>query len=301
VPAWAEAGADLILGGHIHLPYVCPLHEEQTRFGALPRHVWAVQAGTAVSHRVRYQVFNSVNVVRTCEGRRAAAGSNAGTSRRPPAPSACSTRTTWRSAMIESPYTAALLYVMVLGCALSVTDLAVRYWRRRRRLARDPLALHASADLMRLRLIATALLLFFSAALAVLTSPDALRLDRAVSDAAYAAMPAAVLHVLAVITHLGDSLTLTLICIVVGAVLLVRGRTALGLTWFAAIAGNGPAERDAEGAGGTGAAAVRTSADDCAGVEFSERAYVRLDRHVLDAGLRGAEAAAAALAPAPPC
>jgi 3',5'-cyclic AMP phosphodiesterase CpdA len=68
VPAWAEAGADLILGGHIHLPYVCPLHEEQTRFGALPRHVWAVQAGTAVSHRVRYQVFNSVNVVRTCEG-----------------------------------------------------------------------------------------------------------------------------------------------------------------------------------------------------------------------------------------
>jgi membrane-associated phospholipid phosphatase len=141
--------------------------------------------------------------------------------------------------MIESPYTAALLYVMVLGCALSVTDLAVRYWRRRRRLARDPLALHASADLMRLRLIATALLLFFSAALAVLTSPDALRLDRAVSDAAYAAMPAAVLHVLAVITHLGDSLTLTLICIVVGAVLLVRGRTALGLTWFAAIAGNG--------------------------------------------------------------
>lgn len=68
VQAWAGAGADLVLGGHIHLPYVCALHEQQTRFGELPRRIWAVQAGTAVSHRIRYQVFNSVNVIRTCDG-----------------------------------------------------------------------------------------------------------------------------------------------------------------------------------------------------------------------------------------
>jgi hypothetical protein len=43
---WAEAGADLVMGGHIHLPYVMPLQ-------GLARPLWVVQAGTAVSSRVR--------------------------------------------------------------------------------------------------------------------------------------------------------------------------------------------------------------------------------------------------------
>ncbi|KND55896.1 putative DNA repair exonuclease [Candidatus Paraburkholderia kirkii] len=49
--AGARAGADLILGGHIHLPYVLPLHDDT--FAGLPRRVWAVQAGTALSWRTR--------------------------------------------------------------------------------------------------------------------------------------------------------------------------------------------------------------------------------------------------------
>jgi 3',5'-cyclic AMP phosphodiesterase CpdA len=57
IRAWSAAGADLILGGHIHLPYVEQLHD-------LPRRVWAVQAGTAVSTRIRHEAGNSVNVVR---------------------------------------------------------------------------------------------------------------------------------------------------------------------------------------------------------------------------------------------
>jgi len=61
VRSWAHAGADLILGGHIHLPYVLPLHE---RFAGLRREVWAVQAGTAVSWRVRHDAGNSVNLLR---------------------------------------------------------------------------------------------------------------------------------------------------------------------------------------------------------------------------------------------
>jgi 3',5'-cyclic AMP phosphodiesterase CpdA len=61
VYAWAGAGVDLILGGHIHLPYVRPLRE---RFSDLPRPVWAVQAGTAVSSRVRDGIPNSVNLIR---------------------------------------------------------------------------------------------------------------------------------------------------------------------------------------------------------------------------------------------
>lgn len=61
VSRWAEAGADMVLGGHIHLPYVLPLHE---RFGRLARRIWCVQAGTAVSSRVRREAGNSVNVLR---------------------------------------------------------------------------------------------------------------------------------------------------------------------------------------------------------------------------------------------
>lgn len=53
---WAAAGADLVMGGHIHLPYVLMLQ-------GLVRPLWAVQAGTAVSSRVRKGVPNSVNLL----------------------------------------------------------------------------------------------------------------------------------------------------------------------------------------------------------------------------------------------
>lgn len=58
---WGEAGVDLVLGGHIHLPYVLPVHE---RDASLPHRLWVVQAGTAVSSRVRHEARNSVNVLR---------------------------------------------------------------------------------------------------------------------------------------------------------------------------------------------------------------------------------------------
>ena len=58
---WAAAGADLVVGGHIHLPFVLPLRE---RWPELVRPMWAVQAGTAVSDRVRADAGNSVNVIR---------------------------------------------------------------------------------------------------------------------------------------------------------------------------------------------------------------------------------------------
>jgi 3',5'-cyclic AMP phosphodiesterase CpdA len=55
--SWAAAGADVVMGGHIHLPYVMLLH-------GLARPMWAVQAGTSVSLRVRQGVPNSVNLLR---------------------------------------------------------------------------------------------------------------------------------------------------------------------------------------------------------------------------------------------
>ena len=61
--AWARAGADVVMGGHIHLPYILPLP-------GLARAMWAVQAGTAVSSRVRAGAPNSVNLLRWQSGER---------------------------------------------------------------------------------------------------------------------------------------------------------------------------------------------------------------------------------------
>lgn len=55
--AWSAAGADLVLGGHIHLPYTLAPQ-------GLARRLWVLQAGTAVSSRTRAEVPNSVNIVR---------------------------------------------------------------------------------------------------------------------------------------------------------------------------------------------------------------------------------------------
>ena len=59
--AWAAAGADIVMGGHIHLPYVCDL---SASVSGLKRRMWCVQAGTAVSSRIRREAPNSVNLVK---------------------------------------------------------------------------------------------------------------------------------------------------------------------------------------------------------------------------------------------
>ncbi|HVI56108.1 MAG TPA: metallophosphoesterase [Luteibacter sp.] len=61
IAAWAAAGADLVLGGHIHLPYVRPL---DTPARALASELWSVQAGTALSTRIREGISNSFNLIR---------------------------------------------------------------------------------------------------------------------------------------------------------------------------------------------------------------------------------------------
>ena len=58
--AWSGAGADLVLGGHIHLPYVMDL---RSRPEPTPRPMWCVQAGTAVSTRLRHGTCNSINLI----------------------------------------------------------------------------------------------------------------------------------------------------------------------------------------------------------------------------------------------
>ena len=55
---WASSGLDLVMGGHIHLPYVLAL---STQYGALSKEIWGVQAGTTLSSRLRGNAPNSFN------------------------------------------------------------------------------------------------------------------------------------------------------------------------------------------------------------------------------------------------
>ena len=64
VRAWSAAGADVVLGGHIHLPYVHELSGAMAPRPPLVRKLWCVQAGTALSSRVRREAPNSVNLLR---------------------------------------------------------------------------------------------------------------------------------------------------------------------------------------------------------------------------------------------
>ncbi len=59
--AWMAAGVDLVLGGHIHLPYIVALGD---RYPEIGRQAWLAQAGTAVSRRTRSGIPNSVNLIR---------------------------------------------------------------------------------------------------------------------------------------------------------------------------------------------------------------------------------------------
>lgn len=61
VSAWAGAGADLVMSGHVHLPLCRAL---AVRYGSSAGRCWVAVAGTAVSGRTRRGWPNSVNVLR---------------------------------------------------------------------------------------------------------------------------------------------------------------------------------------------------------------------------------------------
>lgn len=58
--AWTLAGVDLVLGGHIHLPYFATLPQAWNPIASAS---WVAQAGTATSRRIRSGIANSINVV----------------------------------------------------------------------------------------------------------------------------------------------------------------------------------------------------------------------------------------------
>ena len=71
------------------------------------------------------------------------------------------------------------------------------------------------------------------------TGDEMARADQALTDALRRSVPAAAIHVFAVLTRLGDTATLVVLCVLVATVLLVRGRPWLALGWVCAVGGNG--------------------------------------------------------------
>jgi membrane-associated phospholipid phosphatase len=67
--------------------------------------------------------------------------------------------------------------------------------------------------------------------------------DQALTEALRASVPRAALPVFAALTHLGDTATLTALCIIVAVALIALHRPWLALGWVVAVAGNGGLNR----------------------------------------------------------
>lgn len=79
---------------------------------------------------------------------------------------------------------------------------------------------------------------FSEVAEALDAGPALARADQLVADEIGRTVPRQVLAGFSLVTHLGDSLLLTLLCILVAVALLRQGRRGLALGWVVAVAGN---------------------------------------------------------------
>lgn len=85
----------------------------------------------------------------------------------------------------------------------------------------------------------TGVFVFVLLASALTQGSPLIRFDQTVSDALRANLAPRALQVFAALTHLADTATLTVLCVVGTLVLVARHQTGLALVWVLAIAGNG--------------------------------------------------------------
>jgi len=84
-----------------------------------------------------------------------------------------------------------------------------------------------------------AVLVFMLLASALTQGSPMIRFDQAIANALRANLAPRALQVFAELTHLADTVTLTVLCVIGTLVLLVRSQRGLALAWVLAIAGNG--------------------------------------------------------------
>jgi membrane-associated phospholipid phosphatase len=133
------------------------------------------------------------------------------------------------------------LLAVLLICAASVWWLARRYTLPRETSTLSPAAFLAIRLALGFGLVVGGAMLF--AELSELLGDDtgarrAGELDQRFSNAVRSSIGPGTFRFFAAVTHLADTATLTLLCIAVAAVLLLRGRRWLALGWVTAIGGN---------------------------------------------------------------
>jgi undecaprenyl-diphosphatase len=84
----------------------------------------------------------------------------------------------------------------------------------------------------------TGVLVFVSLAHSLTVGPQVIQFDLAISDALRANVAPWALQVFAALTHLADTVTLTVLCVVGTFVLVARHQRGLAFVWVLAIAGN---------------------------------------------------------------
>ncbi|MDP1741387.1 phosphatase PAP2 family protein [Polaromonas sp.] len=131
---------------------------------------------------------------------------------------------------------AALLLVLV-GVAV-LWQLAQRYGLRREESRWPPLVYLAAYLALGFGIIASAAALFAEVAEMLGEGPQLGRLDLLFSDALRDSSSKSVLRVFAALTHLGDPVTLAVLCLLVALILLVQRQPWLAAGWVMAIVGN---------------------------------------------------------------
>lgn len=139
------------------------------------------------------------------------------------------------SAELGSQLGAYALTLYILGlCVLPVAAyLITRRWRQRQSATTPSLAMWKIAALMM-----TMGILVFGVIATLMHTGQLTAFDQAIVAAAVASTPSMLLHFFAIITHLGDSITYTIICMVVALLMLLYKRYALAATVVIAIGGN---------------------------------------------------------------
>ena len=134
------------------------------------------------------------------------------------------------------------LNALPIFCTLLVLLLAAAcaaWWLGRRRVVAWPLALRLTAGLGVI-LAGMAVFAVLANELGAADGDRTLALaDQALTDAIRIGVPPPVVQVFALLTHLGDTLTLTALCLVVALALIHQGRRGLAFGWVLALAGNG--------------------------------------------------------------
>ncbi len=125
------------------------------------------------------------------------------------------------------------LYLLGLCVLPAAAYVITRHWRQRQSATTPSTAIWKIATL-----VMTMGILVFGVIATLMHTGQLTAFDQATVAAAVASTPSMMLHFFAIITHLGDSITYTVICMAMALLLLLYKRYALAATVVMAIGGN---------------------------------------------------------------